>query len=141
MTKTKFVLSLLAVSTSCIQAEQIDIHETLKNIQSNPAQVHIDLLQQRKETVEKKQKDNKGRMVWGAGQTVAGVITVVFCLSNEKTLRSLNLPLAHTLFFGSILTAGNGIGQLCRGAYGLGRHNAEYNNEINAIEKALATLQ
>lgn len=136
MHKTQLVLSLLALSTLCIHAKQININDILNNIQSNPTQVNIDLLEQRKATVDENRivlQHSLKMTGMCALLSIAGAYSLYTAGYSKYTSFSFTLgALALAAIQSSI--------RLLMLAPSYYKNMEQYNSEINAIEKTLEIL-
>ncbi len=142
MIKKTLTLCTLATLTLFTQAHSNHLHEALKQINEQKitkqnSKAIERLLKQCKQNTSEKQQRNKNNMKWGLGETIGGIIGLFFPYSStEKT------STVHAIaILSSMLSLWDGTPRLIRSAIDHFKHNKEYTYEIEAIEKALATIK
>ncbi len=142
MIKKTLTLCTLATLTLFTQAHSNHLHEALKQINeqkitkqnSKPIE---DLLKQCQQSTWEKQQNNKSNMKWGAGETIGGIIGLLFLCGATEETSIVN----KIVFFSLILSVCDGTPRLIRSAIDHFKHNKEYTSDIEATEKALATIK
>ncbi len=144
MIKQRLMLCSLATFTLFAQANSDHLHEALKQVnkkettERNSKTIEHLLKQCRRNTQEKKQQ-NRSYLKYGTGQIIAGFVAILIASSKDNSTNDKVINgIATFMGFFTLINGTKNLGSLAISHF---MHNKEYTNEIEAIEKALATIK